>query len=181
MALFRSFSEIVNLMIERLKLVQPNLDTKPGTVSRDLFIDIQADQLEKVYRVISLVSSKQSLASAVGKDLDNLARNFSLERRSGSSSGGMVFFTTNSIISDISIPDGTMVTARNGATYKTVGSYTLTSSERSKFSSNANKYRGALNLAGINDIYAIEIPVQGRSAGVSGNIAPLQIVSSHVQ
>ena len=181
MALFRSFSEIVNLMIERLKLVQPNLDTKPGTVSRDLFIDIQADQLEKVYRVISLVSSKQSLASAVGKDLDNLARNFSLARRSGSSSGGMVFFTTNSIISDISIPDGTMVTARNGATYKTVGSYTLTPSERSKFSSNANKYRGALNLAGINDNYAIEVPVQATRAGVSGNIAPLQIVSSNVQ
>ena len=45
MALFRSYSEIVSSMTRRLELTQPNLDTKPGTVSRDLFIDIQAEQI----------------------------------------------------------------------------------------------------------------------------------------
>ena len=60
MALFRSYSEIVNSMTERLRLTQPNLDTKPGTVARDLFIDIQAEQIERLHRSLILVSEKQS-------------------------------------------------------------------------------------------------------------------------
>ena len=43
MSNLKTFNQIVNEMIDRLRLVQPSLDTKPGTVSRDLFIDIQAD------------------------------------------------------------------------------------------------------------------------------------------
>ena len=52
MASFRSFSEIVSSMVERLRLTQPDLDTKPGTVSRDLFVDVQADQLSQLYNVL---------------------------------------------------------------------------------------------------------------------------------
>ena len=72
----KSFSEIVRSLVERLRLSQPSLDTKPGTVSRDLFIDIQADELQKIYSLISLVSQKQSLVTASGRDLDRLANNF---------------------------------------------------------------------------------------------------------
>ena len=50
MPTYKSFNEIVSLMIEQLRLTQPNLDTKTGTVSRDLFVDLPADQLEKLYK-----------------------------------------------------------------------------------------------------------------------------------
>ena len=52
MSKIKTFSEIVNNMIERLKISQPNLDTKIGTVSRDLFIDIQADEIQKLYNLM---------------------------------------------------------------------------------------------------------------------------------
>ena len=76
MPTIKSFSEIVNSMIERLRLTQPNLDTKIGSVSRDVFIDMQADQLEGIYQLIQAVSDKQSFATATGLDLDRIARNF---------------------------------------------------------------------------------------------------------
>ena len=62
----RSFSEIVSTMIDRLKLTQPNLDTKPGSVARDLFVDLPADQLARLYKAISIVAEKQSLATTSG-------------------------------------------------------------------------------------------------------------------
>ncbi len=68
MSNFRSFSEIVSTIIQRLSLTQPNLDTKPGSVARDLFIDIPADQLSKLYEALATISEKQSLASAIGTD-----------------------------------------------------------------------------------------------------------------
>jgi len=179
--IFRSFNEIVNSMLSRLKLVQPNLDTKPGTVARDLFVDVQAEQLEKLHRAISLVSKKQSLASATGQDLDRLSRNFSLTRRGGSVSTGTVVFTISDIVSDISIPDGTIVSSRSGVTFRTVGTFNLSSSEKNMFAANANKMRTSLDLAGISDRYAVEIPVQAVRAGTSGNVGTMQIVDTSLQ
>ena len=95
MATIKSFTEIVNSMLERLRLVQPNLDTKPGTVSRDLFIDLQADELQKIYRLLSIISDKQSFATATGKDLDRLAANFGVIRRTGTPATGIVVFTAS--------------------------------------------------------------------------------------
>jgi len=178
MASFRTFSEIVSSMIERLKLTQPNLDTKPGTVSRDLFVDIQADQIDRLYRSISFVSEKQSLATTVGRDLDRLAANFGVSRNSGTAATGIVVFATNSLTTDISIANGTTVRARNGMSFKVIGNYVMSSAEKSRFSANANRMRRALNLAGLSSKYAIEVSVQATRPGTSGNIASLQIVSS---
>ena len=104
MSTFRSFSEIVATMIQRLRLTQPNLDTKPGSVSRDLFVDIPADQIARLYSAINLVSEKQSLATTSGRDLDKLASNFGTSRNTGSAANGIVVFCSNSIIADIPIP-----------------------------------------------------------------------------
>ena len=81
MATYKTYSQIARSMVDRLRLVQPSLDTKPGSVSRDLFIDIQADEIQKLYGLISLVSDKQSFATASGSDLDKLARNFGFSRK----------------------------------------------------------------------------------------------------
>ena len=103
MSTFRSFSEIVATMIQRLQLTQPNLDTKPGSVSRDLFVDVPADQLARLYSAINLVSEKQSLATTSGRDLDRLASNFGTARNTGSAANGIVIFCTNSIVADLSL------------------------------------------------------------------------------
>ena len=69
MARIKSFNELVASMIERLRLTQPNLDTKPGTVARDLFVDLQADELQKVYNLMSIISEKQSFFNFIWKRL----------------------------------------------------------------------------------------------------------------
>lgn len=180
MAIFRSFSEIVNSMIERLRLTQPNLDTKEGTVARDLFIDIQADQLQQLHGAALAVAEKQSPEVASGRDLDRWASNFGIVRSPGSNANGIVVFTTNSIVIDIPIPAGTIVASRNGLRFKTIGNYILSSAEKNRFSANASRLKNSLNLVGISDSFAIEIPVQALNPGTSGNISSFQIIEHNL-
>ena len=181
MAIFRSFSEIVNSIIERLRLTQPNLDTKVGTVSRDVFIDIQADQLEKLHSSMLLVSEKQSPEIARGKDLDRWANNFGITRNSGTPSNGIIVFTTNEISTDIPIPSGTVVTSRNGLQFRTIGSYIMSVAEKNRFSANGNRLRSTLDLAGITDSFAIEVPVRAGNSGTSGNISSFQVTEHNLE
>jgi len=167
-------------MIERLKVSQPNLDTKPGTVSRDLFIDLPADQISRFYNVLNVLSQKQSLASSSGQDLDLLASNFGIGRRTGSPASGFVVVCVNNLSSDIPIPSGTVATARNGLTYKTLGNYSMSVSDKGRLAANANRLKKALNLAGIVANYAIEVPVECTRVGSAGNISSLQIVTMDI-
>jgi len=167
-------------MIERLKVSQPNLDTKPGSVSRDLFIDLPADQIARFYNVLNVLSQKQSLASSSGQDLDYLASNFGIGRKTGSPASGFIVVCTNNLSSDIPIPTGTTATSRNGLTYKTLGNYSMSVGEKGRLSANATRLKKSLNLAGITANYAIEIPVECTRVGTSGNISSMQIVSFDV-
>lgn len=168
-------------MRDRLRLTQPNLDTKPGTVSRDLFIDIQAEQIEKLHRAVILVAEKQSPATATGADLDRWASNFGISRRGGSQANGIAVFTTNELNADIPIPSNTVITAKNGVTYRTIGNYTMSVSDKNRYGAIASRLRRLLNLAGVTDTYAIEVPVQATSAGTNGNIGPYQLINSNLQ
>jgi len=180
MSTFRSFSEIVATMIQRLQLTQPNLDTKPGSVSRDLFVDVPADQLSRLYSAINIVSEKQSLATTSGKDLDRLASNFGTARNTGSAANGIVVFCANSIIADIPIPTGTSVVSRNGATYKTIGNFVMSSVDKNRLAANASRMQKSLNIAGISARYALEVPVQATRNGTFANVSSLQIVSTNL-
>ena len=175
MTKFKTFSQIVRSMRDNLKLSQPNLDTKPGSVSRDLFIDIPADEIESLYRAMSAISEKQNPQTAVGSDLDKWARNFGITRRSPSPANGLVIFSTNTINSDLPIPSGTLVSAKNGVNYRTIGNYIFSVSDKSRYAATATKLRSSLQIAGITDQYAIEVPVSCISAGKAGNIASLQV------
>lgn len=178
MATQRTFSQIVQSMMERLRLTQPNLDTKTGTVSRDLFVDIQADEFDRLYKSVKIVSNKQSPELARGRDLDRWARNYGLLRKSGALANGIVIYTTNELNSDIPVPSSTMNSAKNGYQFKTIGNYVMSVAQKNKYAANANRLRSALNLAGITDSFAMEVPVAATRVGSSGNIAPLQIVNS---
>ena len=171
----KSFSEIVRSLVERLRLSQPSLDTKPGTVSRDLFIDIQADELQKIYSLISLVSQKQSLVTASGRDLDRLANNFGFSRKTGTPASGLVILSTDDMTAEISIPSGMIISAKNGLSFRVVGTYVMTPAEKNRYAGNANRLRNALDLAGISDSFAIEVPVEAVISGTTGNIGSYQV------
>lgn len=180
MSTYKSFNEIVSTMLEQLKLVQPNLDTKPGTVSRDLFIDLPADQLEKLYRLISMVSDKQSPDTAVGSDLDRYASNYGLTRKVGSASIGIVIFTTNNLSTDVPIPNGSLATSKSGVNFKVMGNYFFSAADKGRHAATAARIKKALQLAGISDKYAIEVPVQATRIGTNGNVGSLQVTTHNL-
>lgn len=180
MSTYKSFNEIVSTMLEQLKLIQPNLDTKAGTVSRDLFIDLPADQLEKLYRLISMVSDKQSPDTAVGSDLDRYASNYGLTRKIGSPSIGIVIFTTNNLSTDIAIPNNSLVTSKSGVNFKIMGNYFFSAADKGRHAATAARIKKALQLAGISDKYAIEIPIQATRIGTNGNVGSLQITNHNL-
>jgi hypothetical protein len=167
-------------MIDQLRLVQPNLDTKVGTVSRDLFIDLPADQLEKLYRLISLVSDKQSPDTAIGNDLDRYASNYGLSRKVGSYSIGIAIFTLNNLSTDIPIPNGSIVSAKSGVAFKVVGNYFFSANDKGRHAATASRIKKSLQLAGISDKYAIEVPIQAIRVGTSGNVGSLQITKHNL-
>lgn len=180
MAVFRSFNDLVVAAIEALRIAQPNLDTKPGTVSRDLFVDIPSQQLANLYIQLRNISSLQSLFASTGTDLNRLASNFGASRRQGTSATGVAVFTTNNLDVDILIPQGTVVTASNGVTFQTTVSTIMSSSSPNVYRANATRLRSSLELASITDPFAVEIPVQALTAGTSGNVGRFGLISQNV-
>ena len=180
MAIFRSFNDLVVSFIEYLRLVQPDLDTKPGTVARDLFVDSPSQQLALLYSEMRNVSGLQSLFSASGTDLNKLASNFGVRRSQGTSSTGIAVFTTNDLTTDVIIPRGSIVTASNGITFQTTESLTMASSSSNVFAATATRIREDLDLIGNTDKFAAEITVQSLITGTSGNLGRFSLSTHNV-
>lgn len=175
MVTIRSVNEIILSLIDFFKLAQPDLDTKPGTVARDLFVDGPASQLSLLYDQMSSISSLQSLSLVVGNDLDKLAKNFGLVRKSATPSTGQALFTFASINSTININSGDTAVANNGFTYAVSTGVSVNPSALNFYRSIAAKYKDQLNFAGITDQYAVQVNLRASSAGTLGNIGPYSI------
>lgn len=180
MAIFRTYNEIVLSYLESLRLSQPNLDTKPGTVARDLFIDTQSDNLGAFYDELRGVSTLQSFLTSVGNDLEHLASNFGVERKLGAVASGVAVFTTNNLDTDNLITENTIVTARTGVNFKTTVATLMLSSNANVYRANATRLRTSLDLAGITDEFAIEISVEALIAGTGGNVGTYSVSSQSV-
>lgn len=177
MAKIRTLDELTLSLQDFLNKAQPNLDIKPGQIARDLFIDLPASELAKLYLELNNFSSTQSIILATGSDLDRYGRNYGLTRKTGSFATGVVAFTVNNLESDVLVPRGTIVAARNGTTFSTVADLFFDSTKKSVYRSNALRISSDLNLAGITDQYAAEVAVQANSSGIAGRIGKFSIVS----
>lgn len=180
MTQYKSFTEIVLSILERLRLTQPQLDTKPNSVSRDLFVDPPAFEIGELYENLRTVARLQSLANMAGNDLTNYGANFGAQRKTGTKANGQVVFTFRKIDIDVTIPTGSVVSTRNGTTFSTISSTTVRTSDVNALRATATRLRSELDIAGITDQFAIEVSVQAQSIGSSGNIAPYSIVSQAV-
>jgi hypothetical protein len=177
MVRFKSYNNVVLSMLERLGLSQPQLDTKPGTVARDLFVDAQAWEVGQVYELLQEIASLQSLANLSGDDLTNYGFNFGASRKTGTKSSGQAVFTFRSITSDVSIPAGTIVSTRSGLSFATISGVTVRASDANSLRATATRLREALDTAGLTDQFAIAVTAQAQSIGASGNIASYSITS----
>jgi len=177
MTRFKSFNEVVLSILERLRLTQPQLDTKPNSVARDVFVDPPAFELGDVYETMRNIARLQALANLSGNDLTNYGANFGASRKTGTRASGQVVFTFRTIDTTTTISSGTVVSTRNGITFSTISSVTVKPSDANALRATATRLRNELDTAGITDQYAIEVSVQAQSVGSGGNIATYSVVS----
>lgn len=171
MVSIKSVNEIILSLIDYFKLAQPDLDTKPGTVARDLFIDGPSSQIALLYDQLSAVADKSSLRLVVGSDLEKLAKNFGITRRQSKTATGVALLTFSSINSSLNINPGDLVTSNTGFSFKVSVGTTVSVSSINFYRSVASKFREQLDYVGISDEYAVEVTVIATSPGTSGNIS----------
>ena len=170
MVTIRSANEIILSLIDFFKLAQPDLDTKPGTVARDLFIDGPASALSILYNELAGVSSQQSLRLVIGSDLDKLGKNFGMVRKQSTPATGVALLTFSAITAPININRNDRVIATNGFAYSVTAGVSVTPAASNFYRSIASKFRDQLDLAGITDEFAVEVTVVATTAGLAGNI-----------
>lgn len=175
MVRIRTSNEIILSLIDFFRVAQPLLDTKPGSVSRDVIIDGPATQFARVYEELGAITNKQSFRNSIGSDLDLLAQNFGAVRQRGAKSTGPTLMTFTSLEADIPINAGDIVTAKNGATFTVINSFNVSPVFANTFRATAARYRADLDFVGITDEFAVEILTEAASSGVSGNISKYSI------
>lgn len=180
MTTIRNFNEIVFGLLDWFKNAQPNLDTKPGTVARDLFVEGPAAQITRLYEELNKIANLQSLRLAVGSDLDKLAQNFGAVRQRGSKATGPALLTFNSLDADIPINKGDTINARNGSTFIITNSLIVSQVRASSYQAVASRYRADLDFVGITDRYAVEVLTEATAAGTQGDISKYSLISTTI-
>jgi len=180
MARIRTSNDIILSLLEFFRTAQPLLDTKPGTVSRDLVIDAPATQTARMYEELSGISNLQSLRLSSGSDLDRVAKNYGAIRNKGAKSSGPVLLTFSSLDADIAINKGEIVIAKNGASFKIQNSQTVSSVFETAFRATASKFRADLDFVGITDEFAVEVLVEATSTGIGGIISKYSVNRTNI-
>lgn len=170
MVSIRSVNEIILSLIDFYRVAQPDLDTKPGTVARDLFVDGPSSQLALLYDELSSVSNQQSMRLVIGSDLDKLAKNFGVIRKQSTPSTGTALLTFSSINANININKGDSIVASNGFSFNVSNGVAVSAASSNYYRSVASKFRDQLDFVGITDEFAVEVTVSASTAGSAGNI-----------
>lgn len=180
MANIRSANEIILSLIDFFKLAQPDLDTKPATVTRDLFIDAPASALSLLYNELSSISSQQSLRLVIGSDLDKLGKNFGIPRKQATPATGVALLTFSSINSSININRNDKVIASNGFAYAITAGISVSPSSVNFYRSIASKFRDQLDFVGISDEFAVEVTTVATTSGLAGNIGAYSLNKTQI-
>lgn len=169
----KTLSELVSDIIEKIWSSNKLIDTKEGSVTRDVFIDPVAQELSEIYSSLDDLEKAQHINTSTGTDLDSIGDNFSLTRNAAEKASGYITFYREAIFtSDIVIPSGTVVATegkygQNPITF-------VTTEEEVMLSTSASTYYNYSHSR-----YETIIPIQAEIAGASGNIALNGITQMH--
>jgi len=180
MANIRTPNEIIISILEFLRKAQPLLDTKPGTVARDLAVDSIATQIGRLYEELAGISNLQSLRLSSGSDLDRVAQNFGAVRQRGSRSSGPVLLTFSSLDADIALNQGDRVIANNGVSFQLQNSQTISPVFETAYRATASKFRSDLDFVGITDSFAVEVLVEATTTGIGGNVSKYAVTKTNI-
>lgn len=177
---YKSLNNIILDMIGRLRLSQPNLDIKPGTVARDLMVDNQAAEMSILYDALRQISFLQSVVNLSGVDLINYASNYGIQVQDGTKASGVAVLTFRTIDSDISISSGSVIRTKSGIPFLTISDIFISVSQINSLRATGTRLRNQLATAGISDQFAVEVSVEAQSPGASGNIGSYSLTSSGI-
>lgn len=160
-------SNLIEYLEDKLREFNPNFSVSEGTAVRDLFVKPFSVIFQPIVDEILRVRANLSLKDAQNlseEDLDLLAANFFVTRRSGSKATGSVRIFFGSPVDEF-IAQGTVFVAANGARFAATDSVTITSS--------------GLRLNTFGDLFFQDIAVEAEEAGGTGNI-PASLISDAV-
>lgn len=177
MVRIRKVNDIILSSLDFYRSAQPRLDTKPGTISRDILVDGPSAQIARLYEELARIKDSQSIRTALGVDLDRLGANFGKSRKQGSKASGSALVTFNEIDADIPISRGDIVTANNGATFTVTTNTTVAANNINVYRATASKFRSDLDFVGITDQYAVEVSVEATAIGRLGNVSKYSLAT----
>lgn len=180
MVTIRSVNEIIANLLDFFRMAQPDLDTKPGTVARDLMIEGPASQLSLLYDEVQGVSNKQSLRLVIGTDLDKLAKNYGLIRKQATPSTGVALLTFSSLNATINVNKGAQIYTDGGIGFTVSSGISIVPSNINFYRSVATKFSAQLTFVGITDQYAVEVTVSAMAPGTSGNVGQYSLTKVNI-
>ena len=160
MATIKDFRRLINDLKRFLQSVRPNVDTSPGTYTRDVILDAPANELSILYTELLRTSNAQSVETASAGDVENLGRNFQVFRKGPIPASGIAtFFAFDEPGSNITIPRGTQLATKasvdgTSRQFVTTQSTLLTSTH---FRASSGRFE-------------VDVPVRATVGGTSSNI-----------
>jgi len=162
MAVIKTFRDIVNSMLRYLRSKRPNVDTSPGTFTRDVVVDSVASEIETLYFDLYRASNAQSPDLATVSDVEKLGTNFQVVRKGPTKATGVVtFYSFNQPVSSITIPRGTTLSSKAGA-----------GSPAQQYVTTQDVLLSSLNFNADNGRYEVDAMIRASSAGLSANVPP---------
>jgi len=160
MAIIKDFKRIVNDLKNFLNSVRPNVDTTPGTYTRDVIIDAPASELSSLYVELDRASNAQSPEDVSSLDIEKLGANFSVARKGPTPATGLAtFFSFDEPPQAIIIPRGTQLATK--ASVNNTSRQFVTTQEGVLTSVNFDVTTGR---------YEIDVPIKATIGGTSSNI-----------
>jgi len=160
MPIIKDFKRIVNDLKNFLYSVRPNVDTSPGTYTRDVVIDAPANELSAFYTELYRASLAQSPETATAGDVESLGKNFQVFRKGATPSSGIVtFYAFAEPSSSITIPRGTQLATKASVD----GSARM-------FVTTQATVLAATHFRVTSGRYEINVPVRASIAGTSSNV-----------
>lgn len=187
----KTLNETVMNIINNIHDALPEVDTKEGTFMRDVIINPVASEFANIYDNLYKMELSQSVLTATGSDLDKLASNYFIQRKSGTSSFGKVrFYIANTnrdhldyVYPDVKIPKNTIVATYGtidnpSIQFVTINDVIIKGTSKQSRVGDVTISNGILGLPRDATGYRyIEIECQSMDTGSKTNIAPHAIVS----
>ncbi len=162
MANIKTFKDIVNSMLRFLFTKRPNVDTSPGTFTRDVIVDAVASELELLYNDLNRTANAQSPDLAAVTDIERLGKNFQLRRKGPiKATGTITFYSFTVPSSTVTIPRGT-----------TLASKATTDGSSQQFVTTQATTLSSLNFNADTGRYEVNAPIRAVVPGTDGNVAP---------